>query len=338
MRMTKARRPLVLLGAVLALTVAWLGFGADVRFVSALEEPKDAARVELLRTKARVILITLDGPVREDVFSSGLMPRLHAALSAGQGVLLEGRAASSMALSQPGYQALATGVVTKCLDNDCPRVSQETVAEFLAARLGVSADQISVFASWSRMRRAVAQDDSRVMIDAPEEGPGGRPDLPRWRNARFDSQTFAAGFAHLTHVKPRFLQLSFLDMDEWAHAGYREEYEAALADADGYIGEVLDWVDSLPPEEKAITTVIITSDHGRSRSDWREHGFFHRGSGETFFAAFPARGPASQKVTVDQRDVRPTIERLFGFCTEARRVSGAGRPVGAVVGDLPCAE
>lgn len=334
--MPKLGRPMWVVGATLALGVAWLGFGGELRAPPRLAEPRDAAMTQQLRTRARVILVTLDGPKREDIFSPALMPKLHAALKQRRGALLEARAASSMALSLPGYQALATGVVTKCLDNECPRVAQDTVAEFLAERLALERDEVAVFASWSRMRRAVAQGDARVLIDAPDDGPP-REGGPLWKNARFDAQTFDAALAHLTRTRPRFLQVSFLDMDEWAHAGFREEYEAALGDADARIAHLLDWVESLPPDERALTTVLITSDHGRGHGDWREHGFFHRGSGETFLAAFPVRGVVG-RAEVDQRDVRPTIERLFGFCTEARRASGAGRPIGAVVGELPCEE
>ncbi|MFT3712606.1 MAG: alkaline phosphatase family protein [Archangium sp.] len=328
------RRPLVVFAvSVVVFTVLWRG---DWHVAPALAEPTDESATGTLRRNARVILITLDGPVRDDVFSSVAMPKLHAALSAKKGVLLEGRAASSMALSLPGYQALATGVVTDCLDNDCPRVGQETVSEFLARRLGGPVDQFAVFASWSRLRRAATSHDGAVLVDAPDDTtpkPGG----PRWRNARFDSQTFDAALAHWQRVKPRFLQISFLDTDEWAHAGFREEYEEALREADTRVAQVMDWIDALPPEEKAVTTLIITADHGRGRADWREHGFFERGSGETFFAAFPARGVSEARV-VDQRDVRPTIERLFGFCTEGRRRRGEGRPLSVVVGELPCAE
>jgi hypothetical protein len=324
----------VVFGVVLAaLTVWWRGEWA---VAPAMAEPVSASGTASLRRSARVIVITLDGPVRADVFSSAAMPRLHAALAAKKGVLLEGRAASSMALSLPGYQALATGTVTTCLDNDCPRVGEETLPEFLARRLGGPPDQFAVFASWSRLRRAVSARDGAVLVDAPDDGPphaGG----PLWKNARFDAQTFEAALAHWQRAKPRFLQLSFLDTDEWAHAGFREEYEGALRDADLRIAQVLEWIDALPADEKAVTTLIITADHGRGRGDWREHGFFERGSGETFFATFPARGVADGRV-VDQRDVRPTVERLFGFCTEARRRSGDGRPLRVVVGELPCAE
>jgi hypothetical protein len=326
-------RRLLLVCALLTAVVVWSRFEWPQ---AALAEPVDEVRVAELRKHARVVLITIDGPVREDVFDATLMPRLHAALGARHGVLLPARASSSMALSLPGYQALAMGRLTDCMDNDCPRVGDETVAEFLARRVGGGADQFSVFASWSRLPRAASSRDGTVRVDAPQDvevHAGGPP----WWNARFDAETFSAARAHWEAFSPRFMQLSLLDTDEWAHAGYRREYETALRAADDVLGQVFAWVDALPPEERALTTVLVTADHGRGRGDWREHGFFERGSAEIFFAAFPARGEPTSRV-VDQRDVRPTIERLFGFCTEARRRSGDGRPIGAVVGELPCAE
>jgi hypothetical protein len=292
----------------------------------------DEVRAAELHARARVILVTIDGPLPRDVSSAQLMPRLHEALARRRGALLEATAASPMALSLPGYQAIATGRVTSCLDNDCPRVGEETVGDFLARRLQLPREQVAVFASWSRLAKAVSSGDG-VWVDAPEDGPSDQVKGPWWRNARLDADTFAAARAHWDAHHPRFLQLSFLDADEWAHRGDRASYERALREADARLGEVFSWVDALSEEERRLTTVLLTSDHGRGRGDWREHGFFERGSAESFVGVFPARDAGAwNEQPLDHRNLRPTIERLFGFCGAV----GARQPIARVVWGLPC--
>lgn len=295
-------------------------------------EPHDEASARVLQQKARVILITLDGPLREDVLAGALMPGMKEAV-AREGVALPADAASSMALSLPGYQAIAAGALTSCHDNDCPRIGVETLAERLATALHLAPEEVAVFASWSRQVRAATSRDGVAFVDAPPDGPP-QPEGPPWKNARFDEETFSRARAHWQAHHPRFLHLALLDTDEWAHEGHRAEYEQALRDTDARVQEVLRWISELPEEEAKLTTVIISADHGRGRGKkWTEHGFFDAGSGEIFVIALGplvARGAAAE---IDQRDLRPTIERLFGLCPQ----QSEGRAIQAIVGALPCA-
>lgn len=280
-----------------------------------------------------MVLVTLDGPLTEDVLNPALMPKLHAAV-AKQGVWLEARAASVTTLSLPSYQALSVGRLTACRDNDCGRVMEETLGEFLARSLKVPREQVALFASWSRTPLAVASEEQVMFLDAPEEG--GKAEGRPWRNARLDAETFARARAHWERFQPRFLHLSLLDTDEWAHLDDRPAYERSLRESDEKLGEVLGWLAVLPEAERAMTTLLVTSDHSRGRSDWREHQVFDFGSGGIFFAAVgPSVNASLPREVVDQRDVRWTIERLFGFCTEGRR---GGQPIDAVVQGLPCSE
>jgi hypothetical protein len=333
----KRRLPAVLLASVVLFGgttwCEWSGhrWWYSLRRAAPSPEVVDAVKAAERQRLARVVLLTLDGPVTEDVLSPALMPRLHAAV-AKEGVWLEARAASVTTLSLPSYQALSVGRLTACRTNDCGRVTEETVGEFLVRALKVPREQVALFASWSRTSLAVASREDVMFLDAPEEG--GKADGRPWRNARLDVETFARARAHWAEVHPRFLHLSLLDTDEWAHLDDRPAYERALRASDEMLGEVLGWLDALPEAERAMTTLLVTSDHSRGRSDWREHQTFDLGSGSLFFAAVgPSVNAALPREVVDQRDVRWTIERLFGFCTEGRR---GGQPIDAVVQGLPC--
>ena len=318
------------LAGLLVLTIAGVTWATWRRERPFPPEPHDEARAAVLRKSARVIFITLDGPLREDVLR---LPGLEQAVRAS-GVALSARAASSMALSLPGYQALAAGELTSCRDNDCPRIQLETLAERIATGLHLPPDDVAVFASWSRQVRAATSRDGLAFVDAPEDGPpheGGPP----WKNARFDDDTFSRARAFWQAHHPRFLHLALLDTDEWAHEGRRPEYEQALRAVDARVAEVLRWISELPPEEAKLTTLILSADHGRGRGEkWTEHGFFEAGSGEIFVIALGPLVARGEPVEVDQRDVRPTVERLFGLCP----VKSEGRAIQAIVGELPCAE
>jgi len=318
-------------GAAL-LATALVGAALFTRKRAFAEEPHDEAGSSRLQKHARVIFITIDGPLRDDVLSGPHMSGLQQAIRTG-GVAFPAHATSQMALSLPGYQTIAAGTATNCLDNDCDRIGVETMGEVLARKLALAPEDVAVFASWSRLARAVSSHDGTMMVDAPEDAPvhdGG----PRWRNARFDDETFARAKAHWDAHHPRFMHLALLDTDEWAHLGLREDYERALRETDARIVEVLRWVDALPPEEKAVTTVLLASDHGRGRRDWTKHGILEPGSGEIFVAAIGPLVKGGAPGSVDHRDLRPTVERLFGLCPA--HVDHDGRAIEAIVGELPC--
>lgn len=319
------------LGAAL-LTTACVGVALGARRREFVEEPHDEAGSSRLQKHARVILITIDGPIRDDVLSGPHMRGLQEAVRKG-GIAFPAQATSSMALSLPGYQTICAGASTGCLDNECGRIKVETMGELLARRLKLSPEDVAVFASWSRLAKAVSSRDGVMTVDAPPDRPvsdGG----PRWKNARFDDETFAHARAFWEEHHPRFMHIALLDTDEWAHLGLREQYDRALEETDKRIVEVLSWIDALPAEEKAVTTVLLASDHGRGRSDWTKHGFMSPGSSDIFIAAIGPLVKGGEPGAVDHRDLRPTVERLFGLCPA--HVEDDGRAIEAIVGALPC--
>lgn len=247
------------------------------------EAPRDEFRAARLQSSARVIFITLDGPVRDDVLTGSYMPGLQAAVRRA-GVALAANTSTVSALSLPGYQTMAAGTLTGCRDNDCARIKLETMAETLARSLHLAPEDVALFASWSRFALAATSNDAGVFLDLPPDGPtheGG----PRWKNARFDEVTFSAARAHWQAYQPRFMHLAFLDTDEWAHLGLRSEYEQALRETDARIMEVLQWVAALPPKKRRsppCCSLLITaaaaptgpvtacSTPAARRSSWRQ--------------------------------------------------------------------
>lgn len=282
-----------------------------------------------LHRSARVILVTLDGARWQDVLDDDgafarteQRPVMRQALAASRanGVVLVGSTSSSVPLSLPGYQALAAGAATPCEDNLCPRITVETLTESLARRMSLAPEQVATFGSWARLVRATASRDGRVRVDVPPEGAG--QGLP-WPNARWDKDTVELALSHWRSARPRFLHVALLDMDERAHANDAPGVVAALESADTAVATLLEEVARLPEEERRLTTVLITTDHGRGWGPlWSDHGPF--ASSKTIFLIAIGDLVRGGNGAFTQADLRPTIERLFGWCTEAK-------PIDAVV-------
>lgn len=291
-----------------------------------------------LQRHARVILVTLDGARWQDVLdqagalrASSEAPAMPKTLELVRrnGVALAARTSSAIPLSLPGYQALATGQQTPCADNDCARVDRETIAEALARRLAPGSNSVAVFASWARLAFAATSHDGAVLVDVPPRGPpsaGGPP----WDDARWDAETAGRALAFWRTERPRFMHLALLDMDEFAHRRDVGGTLAALHAADDVIGSLADELKALPDAERRLTTILITADHGRGPGRlWPAHGAYAASRDLFLLAIGDAVVGGEQRV--EQVDVRPTIERLFGLNPEA----GQGRAIEAIVGSLP---
>ncbi len=291
-----------------------------------------------LRAKARVILVTLDGARWQDVLdrsgrlgTTTAMPKTLELVRA-VGVALPASTSSKIPLSLPGYQALLTGRQTPCDDNDCARVGHETVSERLAKVLDVPADQIATFASWAKLAfAATSQDDvGRVLVDAPPlRFPSSQG--PPWEDARWDEETIAKALAHWKTARPRFLHLALLDMDERAHRGDVDGTLQALRRADDAIADLWSSLQALPESERALTTLVVTADHGRGPGGlWKSHAAYSA-SRDVFVLAVGSlvKGGAG---SATQADVRPTLERLVGVCP----LPSEGSAIGPIVGELPC--
>ena len=333
--------------------VGLLAFGAALArfgsppFPDALpssQRPPVPVDAPALRARSRVVLVTLDGARWQDVLDLDgtlaepaerpAMPHLLDALKA-DGVALLGAISASSPRSLPGYQALAVGHPTACEDNLCPRIAEETLAEELVRRLALPPGQVQVVGSWARLARAVTSGDAGVEVSVPEEGPPGAQGPP-WASARWDEETLAVALRRWRADRPRFLHLALLDMDEWAHLGRRAEVISSLRRADEGLAALLESVRALPDDERALTTVLITADHGRGPWRlWDEHSVYRAGRDVFLVAVGGLVHGGRGRFT--QADVKPTALRLFGLCPGPCVAEGCGVALPAVVGALPCA-
>jgi hypothetical protein len=308
-----------------------VGLGVLLFAIATLYDPRpnlratpvrETSRVDsaTLQRSARVILITLDGARWQEVLDENGPLRHTLEAARANGAILSGRTSSRLPKSLPGYQAISGGHETACEDNQCPRISTETLSEGLARRMSLPPEQVATFGSWARLVRSASSRDGTVFVDLPAEG--AHPDVP-WPNARRDDETIERAMKHWTTVRPRFLHLALLDMDEWAHAREPERMVEALEAADVAIGGVLAQVELLPADERRLTTVIVTTDHGRGFGPmWVDHGPF--AAARTIFLLAIGDTVRGGEGEFTQAQIRPTVERLFGGCANGAIEAIAG--------------
>jgi hypothetical protein len=252
-----------------------------------------------------VILFTWDGIRGHEVFQKK-ESILHDLWTRHlkKGVLLGGkrnyRIASDIAKSLPSYQAILTGQMTNCHDNNCPSVTVPTVLEEVRGRLDLEKKDVAIFASWNRLSRAAAtrlesithgifpeifSDGTNDSTISALQAQGMR-DLPDWQGSRKDQYTYALATHYLKKHCPRLLYISLVDSDEFGHAGDYPSYVKSMKTYDRYLTELIDQLGSMGDYGRN-TTLIVTTDHSRGWGPfWRGHGMLHNSEKRVFLFAY----------------------------------------------------
>jgi bisphosphoglycerate-independent phosphoglycerate mutase (AlkP superfamily) len=136
---------------------------------------------------------------------------------------------------------------------------------------------------------------------------------------------------YLKAVKPRALEISFDETDDWAHNHRYDMVLESISNFDSFLNRLWTTVQSMP-KYRGSTTLIVTCDHGRGSTlaDWSDHGHSVKGAEKIWIAVMGPDTPASGEVTThaEQRDIAPTIVKLMGF--DAAEYAGAtGKPIPA---------
>jgi len=110
-----------------------------------------------------------------------------------------------------------------------------------------------------------------------------------WETVRYDAFTFHYAFEYLKREKPSVLYVSFGETDDFAHDGHYDSVLRAAKNADGFIKQLWEYLQS-DEMYKDKTTLIITTDHGRghTKDDWKSHSLksdnYIAGSDEVWLA------------------------------------------------------
>jgi hypothetical protein len=244
-------------------------------------------------------------------------------------------------VSYPGYSEILTGRASDDIikGNDDIQQPNETVLEFLKRKLALPSARVALFASWDHFHYIAEHTPGTIFINAGYQDSPSSPNLSRlqhialspWDEARHDAFTFEMALEYLKAVKPRVLDISFDETDDWAHAKRYDRVLDMIAITDGFLNRLWTTLQSMP-EYRNSTTLIVTSDHGRGSTlaDWSRHGSKVAGADKIWLAIMGPDTPASGEVTkhAEQRDITPTIIQLLGL-NPADYKGATGSPIPA---------
>ncbi len=176
---------------------------------------------------------------------------------------------------------------------------------FGVMRAEIPASKIAVFHDW------------RAFSDLLEKH---APDVMRHEHG--PAKTTEAAMAYWKANRPdlMFVHLDNVDHEGHAHGWYSHEYYKAVAAADGFIGRILDMVDSLSARNS--TFILVTSDHGGTA-----HGHGKNSLAEIqipWILAGPGVTPGQIASAVNTFDTALTVAWIFHLDTPQCWI---GRPV-----------
>ncbi len=241
---------------------------------------------------------------------------------------------NAIRISYPGYAEILTGNARPEIStNDPKQIPAITILEFLKNELGLSHNKIAAFASWDLIQYAVNRKQGEIYCNAgyaPVEDGILTPiqsflnviqaEIPKqWMKVRYDALTYHHGMEYIKKHKPRVFYFMFGETDDWSHD---KRYDQVLESAhriDKYLAELWQFVLS-DPQYKDKTTFIITTDHGRGKSDsenWHSHSKDIPESEYTWLAVIgpdtPKKGELFQVPRVHQKDIAATMAKLLGL-------------------------
>jgi hypothetical protein len=246
-------------------------------------------------------------------------------------------------ISYPGYNEILTGYADpRPIPNTPTRNRNTNVLEFLNQQEAYKG-KVAAFASWNVMPYIFNEQRSGFPVNAGYEMLDESTDtvnhlinqvqqqVTKKQHTRHDLLTYESARTYIEQQHPRVLFLGLGETDEHAHHGEYDLYLQKAADVDRMIAALWYYVQT-DPFYKDNTTFIITTDHGRGRSEysWKGHGFWVKGSGETWLAMLGAGIPSSGEMKTAQqtwqKQIAATVALLLGEHFETEHLAGA--PIG----------
>ncbi len=206
--------------------------------------------------------------------------------------------ANPYALSYPGYNELLTGSVDPTIYNNGKAINQNlSLLEWLNASLTYKG-KVAAFTSWDAFPYILNKPASDIFINSgyeklPEENITAteaminkvQEEIEDKKNTRPDELTYLACREYVQKKKPSVVFLSLGGTDEAAHLKQYDVYLQQTANADRMIGELWQYLQTLP-EYAGRTSFLITTDHGRGATagNWHKHGLLVNASSQTWMA------------------------------------------------------
>lgn len=233
--------------------------------------------------------------------------------------------------SYPGYSEFLCGYSDPRITSNDPVPNENvTVLEWLNGR-GATQGRVGAINCWTTLSAILNAERSKLPMwtfgeATPKEwespvvhqiGALAEQTPVPWSEGTWDSFVFTVARDVLTRIKPRVLYVNFGETDEWAHAVRYDRYLDAAHNVDGFLRGLWEAAQSIP-EYRGVTTLLVTTDHGRGTGakTWSGHGATIPESAETWFAAMgpdtPALGERSKVPAQKTAGAAATIAKFLG--------------------------
>ena len=238
---------------------------------------------------------------------------------------------NSYKFSYPGYNEIFTGYPDIYVSSNDPKNNLNiNVLEYLNS-FDEFRNRVVAFTSWDIFPYILNKNRSGLKVysgyDSVEEN--GSFEMHIFNKAqenlingktgtRRDILTFIAATEYIKANKPKVVFIGLGECDEDAHSGSYDRYLQHLSQADKMIQELW-YLIQTTPEYRNITTLIITTDHGRGKKSgtWREHDVLVRGSGDAWLAVMgPDTKPGGEMQLPQQlyqKQLASTIATFLGY-------------------------
>ena len=244
-------------------------------------------------------------------------------------------------ISYPGYNELLTGYADwKPMLNFAIQNKNTNVLEYLNNQPGY-AGKTAAFSSWNIMSYVFNEKRSGFFMNSGYEMLDGDDETAKMidtvqKNAREgktrnDQLTYlsARHFIERNHPKVFFLGLG--ESDEYGHQGEYDMYLQKAMEVDRIIADLWYYIQT-DPFYRNNTSLLITTDHGRGKGGkWVTHGFWTKGSGETWLALMgpdiSPEGEIKENGQIWEKQIAATIAALIGETFEAKHPIAEPIPV-----------
>ncbi|MBC7627010.1 alkaline phosphatase family protein [Ferruginibacter sp.] len=232
-------------------------------------------------------------------------------------------------ISYPGYSEIFTGFADKLfIPNLAVNNPRSNVLQWLSTQ-PLYQGKVAAFCSWRVLPFILNEKDGAFPVNGGYEAlyekdststliNGVQQNVYNQGSTRHDLLTFECAKNYMQKNHPKVLYLGLGETDEFAHEGAYDTYLQKIHQADAMIAELWYAVQT-DPFYKNNTTFIITTDHGRGNktNTWTTHGFWVKGSGQTWLAMLgagvSAGGEEKYKQQLYQKQIAATVAALLGL-------------------------
>jgi hypothetical protein len=269
----------------------------------------------------------------------------HGSIAGNRALKSEVKTTNNHLFSYPGYSEIVTGEAHDEIINSNKRIQNKfpSFLQFLQKKMKLDSNQLASFASWDVMNEIVTTDPHLFVVNAGFEKYDSTDVEARrlsqmqfetptpWDSVRHDYYTFRLAMSHLKAFRPRVLHIGLGETDDWAHDKRYDLVINSLHRTDRYFKELWQFLES-DRQYRGKTSIIITVDHGRGKTekDWHGHGE-DIPEARYIWMSFVSpdikmRGEWKNSRTIYQNQIAATLCKLLGF-DYAEHNPKAGTPI-----------